>query len=331
MEEILRHPPTQILWLTRKNLPEKDSDEHKLDTLLFFLRHPECRDLEYLSWKRIDEMPEDFSIEATPLKTLEKILGNRHEKSVRRALFNSYRDSIAHGAYDPLSDYLFCREITDPNHLSRTLAIAPAVKANLLLEMEPEEARDLVLILRGLYTEKGLADFLCSIDSFQLGAAYLTDIRWMLQELRTLSDLRQILRPLPRNPQALHDRLYALFNKLPADGEALRPFSYTSRALKAQRRMKSLDFRLPVDARELFRWGETLHNCLSIYPDRIRQSRSLIYGVFSEDRLLYALEISDSRLVQCSGVANTPAEREDLQTIRSWYTYYFSSPFKESA
>ena len=54
------------------------------------------------------------------------------------------------------------------------------------------------------------------------------------------------------------------------------------------------------------------------YSRRIHEQRSIIYGVFRAEELLYAVELIDLTIVEAKAVFNNAVPNEDMKIIRGW-------------
>ena len=70
---------------------------------------------------------------------------------------------------------------------------------------------------------------------------------------------------------------------------------------------------------ELFEWAKKLNNCIYSYSNSIHQGRSIIYGVFIDNDLKYAVEIQSGKIVQALGDSNKPVSNNDMQIIERWF------------
>jgi hypothetical protein len=87
--------------------------------------------------------------------------------------------------------------------------------------------------------------------------------------------------------------------------------------------MNNLSFELPATGGELLEWARELHNCMSVYVDRIKAQKMVIYGVFEKKKLLYAVEINNGNITQASGKYNKKIDMAHKQVIGNWYEKYF--------
>lgn len=96
-------------------------------------------------------------------------------------------------------------------------------------------------------------------------------------------------------------------------------FDYLDNDRKAQTTMEDLTYRLPQDSRQLHEWSQVMHNCMYGYASTIEKGESLIYGVFREDALQYAIEIHRHRVIQALGRYNARIIEEDRNAIDRWF------------
>ena len=131
-------------------------------------------------------------------------------------------------------------------------------------------------------------------------------------------------RPRPQ-VTLIHDELvriqnlYINLNKV----EMLQPFVYPKHQLKAETSFNGLSFRLPQTAKELHTWGKELHNCMFSYASHIHDQQTVIYGVFKERKLTYAVEIRNNRIIQAKAVNNKRLSDVERDLINAWHKKLF--------
>ena len=84
-----------------------------------------------------------------------------------------------------------------------------------------------------------------------------------------------------------------------------------------------MEFRLPTNGDALAQWAHTLHNCLKGYIDVVYFGYVAIYGVFKDNTLMYAVEISDGKIGQMSGKYDVPIASKDAEVIEQWHQNLF--------
>jgi hypothetical protein len=58
------------------------------------------------------------------------------------------------------------------------------------------------------------------------------------------------------------------------------------------------------------------------YAEKIQYGHSIIYGVFKEEKLLYALELNEGEVVQAKALANEDIPQVDMEKIEAWHNRY---------
>jgi hypothetical protein len=56
------------------------------------------------------------------------------------------------------------------------------------------------------------------------------------------------------------------------------------------------------------------------YSKKVHQGKSLIYGVFKDNELLYAIELKNSRIIQAKAVSNSKIPANDMPVIKEWHS-----------
>jgi len=102
-------------------------------------------------------------------------------------------------------------------------------------------------------------------------------------------------------------------------------FHYEKSLLMTQCTYDDMIFKLPVSAYELSLWSKLLHNCMFSYAENIERGSSIIFAVFKKEKLCYALELSEGKIMQAKAVSNQSIPQEDMKKIRAWYQKYFTS------
>ena len=96
-------------------------------------------------------------------------------------------------------------------------------------------------------------------------------------------------------------------------------FEYLEHDLKAQTKKDLFEYRLPKTIHILQQWSQQLHNCMYGYSRSIHQGHTIIYGVFKDDILSYAIEIQGNKIVQALGRHNRRMEAEARAEIDAWF------------
>ena len=76
---------------------------------------------------------------------------------------------------------------------------------------------------------------------------------------------------------------------------------------------------MPLSNEDLYHWGSLLNNCLFSYSSDILNDTSTILGLFIDDRLIYAIEIRNNRIVQASSSHNASLDKSVREKIDRWH------------
>ena len=311
---ILASPSADIAWIREKDLPESNV-ESRIHLYAFFLKHPHLKSYDFFYWKVFDRFREISQTCYTVEKMLSYILNFRNEKSVKKACYTAYEASMKKFSYyDPTADYHFSRQIDDCNFLQRLIGMDVTVKSKLFNEITWQEIEHFFHFLKKHYTQKAITAFFLNMRADN----YLRDtIRMFRGEMGNF--IQEHFEKVPLRIERLHDafiRTARLHNEVILSKKV---FGYHENDLAAQTTREGLEYRLPANALILQRWSQELHNCMYGYSNAIYQSRSIIYGVFQEEHLRYAVEIRDNKIVQALGKYNKRIETEDRALIDIWF------------
>jgi len=100
-------------------------------------------------------------------------------------------------------------------------------------------------------------------------------------------------------------------------------FVYTKKELERCTYVKGRKVQLPKSNIELFDWGETLHNCLLNYAPAVKKRQSIIYGFYNNDKIIFAVEIKNNRIVQSSSKYNVELDAKEKFLLYAWFGRFF--------
>jgi hypothetical protein len=316
---LARCPGERLAWLVHDPAFIALSPSDRIHAAAFFLRHPHLREFDFLHWRSFGHCVDASRRHPTVVGMLEWVLQHRRAKSLRRTLFSSYRQSMEElGFYDPIPDYLFARVLRDPNHLRRALAIPPALKSALFEGIALHDAFALFDFLSLHYPEGRIVTMFASVDRQTLRQHTIRDTARMLH-LPAMGPLirEHFRRPAP-DLRRLHDELVRLhrFHRLSLAGRSR--FDYHPADRRAALSHGPFHYRLPQGPAELDAWARTLRNCMFSYTRAIHNGETVIYGVFEEETLRYAVELRDLGIVQALGKENRPLPGPHREAIERW-------------
>ncbi len=309
-----------IEWITDSDIMLFSVGD-KLRYLTFFLKNPHLKEHEFFFWK-MDNICNHIDEHTTQVKMLDFIVDNRKEKSIKKALYKGYEDSINKGNYYPYSDYIFSRTIGNIDLLNKLYGLYPAIKQHIFTDETFSVAIEFILFLKRYYTEKQIVKLF--IQDLQDEKEYKNrlsswrDTLRMLHSLNAFSSLQEHFLKVKLTTKKLHDEIVRVFHIISYELDAKESFEYKDIYLSACSTCKDLEFKLPSTVKELSLWAKILHNCMFGYSRRIHQQQSIIYGVFRADELLYAVELAEFKIVQAKAVLNNVVPDEDMKIIKNW-------------
>ena len=114
---VLEDPIETIMWVKEEALSQYTSKE-KLKFFSFFLTHPHLQEYDFFHWDNFEIFADISQEHNTVDKLLSHVFNHRKEKSIKKAYFKSYTQSMqTNGSYNHKADYLFVRHINDRNFL----------------------------------------------------------------------------------------------------------------------------------------------------------------------------------------------------------------------
>lgn len=134
-----------------------------------------------------------------------------------------------------------------------------------------------------------------------------------------ISQLDEHFNKVKPTVKELHDEVVRVFHIVSYELDAKEEFEYNEMQLKACRTFEGSEFKLPQTVMELSFWAKKLHNCMFGYSKKIHQNQCIIYGVFKEEELLYAVELNGIKIVQAKAHSNRRVPEQDMKTIEGWW------------
>lgn len=318
---ILEGSNTQIGWLNGNDF-KKLSVEDKLKCLKFFVKNPYLKEFIFFSWEN-----DFFDIieqrQYSPLSLLNLISNNIATKNIKKALYESYESAMhLENYYNPYSDYIFSRAITNIDFLHKLYSIHPSVKNRIFTNETFSIGIEFIEFLKLHYSQKEIVRLFAyemqDEKRFANAIHHWRDTLMMLNRANSLEHLQTHFEKVKLTFKALHDEIVRIFNIVSHELDNKESFEYKPHTLKQEYILKELDFRLPKTVVELSTWSKILHNCMFGYSRSIHNQISIIYGVFKEDKLVYAVEISNLKIIQAKAMFNRSIPEEDREIIQIW-------------
>lgn len=316
---VLSAPNETIAWMDHEKMHKMPAQEG-IKLLSFFLEHQHLKEDDFFYWDDF-EMLQEISKDYPSLKEmLFYISNNRKEKNIKKAYFESYERSMkTRNRYSYKADYLFARHIDDRNFLLKLIKIDPPIKYLLFDEVELITVGNFFAFIKERYTQKAVTKLFTEVDkqTFRYNNI-VRDTLWMFRGM-SVDYIQEHFRKVPLNFSRLHDELILINTLRKASLNGKIAFEYHDNDLKAQIQNELFEFRLPKTILVLQQWAQQLSNCMFGYSAAIHQGQSIIYGVFKDGVLTYAIEIKNNKIIQALGKHNKPIESEDRAEIDSWF------------
>lgn len=326
---IMSNKIAAISWLDERELVLFSIDK-KLNCIEYFIKHPHLKEIELFDWK-MSHLQHHTKNYPSQDEMLDFIIGAKEEKSLKKALYSSYLNALNTKGYHPYSDFVFARTIDDTNFLRELLSISPAIKEHIFTDETFTHALEFINFLKLHYSEKQITKLFAQEmqDKTHYKAAVLNwrDTLQMLSPQNSFESLGRYFHKVKLTTKSLHDELIRVFNLASFEDQTNSSFVYAPHQLAAQTTNSELRFVLPEDVFELSLWAKTLHNCMFGYVRQIKNGHSLIYGIFKENALLYAIEIHNTKIIQAKAAFNKLVHHDDMQIINHWHQKIYLEAF----
>ena len=318
---IMEHKSETVFWLKNEDLSTLSSSE-KLLCIHYFIKNAHLKEFNFYYWE-MGLLHNDTKEHNSELKMLDFIANHRKEKSVKKALYTSYKHAINTKQYNPHSDFIFSRTIDDPNLLVKLLSMDIAVKQNIFTDNNYLEGMELINFLKKHYTEKQICRlFVHDLQNNKQQKQYWEDILRMIQRDNAFVELERHFIKTKLSIVPLHDEIVRALHIAEFAYRENAVFVYEEQLISTQSVYTDLDFQLPTSVEELSLWSRLLHNCMFAYTESIQNGSCIIYGVFKEEKLLYAIELNEGKIVQAKAIYNQSVSQEDMKKIKAWHQQY---------
>jgi len=308
---ILKRPTKNIEWL--------NGEVESIEQLIFFLKYPNVRSKDVFFWKNKESFLEPLKHYDNVESFLDFFLNHRLEKSLRKAQFLSYQKMMNYLAYNPVADYIFSRTISDRNHLLKALNMDIVIKEALFDDCQIDAVIHFIDFLKHYYQEKHIVQLWLSIKEDDLAHFLLRDSSDFFRNGYMRDELYDKFQKTPLNIRAIHHELTKHSQKFDKLKQKEFKFIYSDTLMETQGVRENIDYRLPFNNEDLYHWGSLLHNCLFSYSKHISNNTSTIFGLFIDDKLMYAIEIRKNKIVQSSASHNKSLDNSVKEKIDRWH------------
>ncbi len=312
---VLDTPTNTISWIESKEL-YKLSVHDRICLVVFFLKHSHLKEYDFFYWSNFLIFAERSKEYPSVQLMLDFVFNHRREKSIRKAYYKAYANSMdVRGKYNHIADYIFSRYITDRNFLLALINMNIEVKHKIFNDTSMQTVANLIEFLKEHYDERTITKFFLDIDTY---THTMRDISWMYRG-NGENYVQEHFVKIPLTLENLHDELVRIHSLCNTSFSQKIDFEYHPNDLNAEFIKKPFEFRLPKTTHCLTQWAKNLDNCMSSYAMEIHKRNTIVFGVFKEDILSYAVEIRDHKIVQARGYDNKDINLEDREEIEIWF------------
>ena len=244
-------------------------------------------------------------------------------KSIKKALYEGYENAISKLGFYPYADYIFSYTISNIDLLKQLYEIETIQKRSIFLNYNYSVGIDFLHFLKQHYTEKQLVKFFTKdLKNIEEQNNWRDTLR-MLQTDRALGLWQNHFLKVKLTPKRLHDEMIRVFHIVSYELQAKEKFDYQKKYIFACSSYQGLDFQLPQTVAQLSLWSQLLHNCMFGYSQQIHKQHSVIYGVFQNEDLLYAVELRGTNIVQAKASFNHSIAGKHRTIIQDWWSKNF--------
>lgn len=317
-EEVLVHLKNDLLQYIKNNncfsMPDRGDKELDLSIVSFFLKNQHLKDFDFYYWANIDKLEGQ---ELTIDKALSIVSNYPNAKSVKKAVYKNYIYQLRkYKKYDSSYIEVFNHTFDDVNIIVKLCMYDYSVYSHI----DKESFKEIIVFLKKYYTEQQLLKLLnpSEINSSE----YL--LRDTIREFMYVKEyVENLFTKVSCNALALHDEFMKCTQKKRFQYIQDQNLKYLKEDMKACIEIDTYQVKLAQNGKELFEWAESLHNCMAGYFEDMQSKRTLIYCFFQEKELIFAVEVSDSRIMQASGKYNSDLTSQENRVMIKWFELSF--------
>jgi hypothetical protein len=241
------------------------------------------KDAEVLLWSVYDE---DISVE----EFFEKLLKDS-PKSVKKVIYKKYKKQVFDLSYSPLIDILILRAVDDVNYQRELISLSYGYEG--IVSIDVESIEKFINFLRK-FEQKEIVNFLKKAFEYNILMFYIATF---------------LNHPIKRYFKSIEDTLRNTIDYYEYEYSIPMKFKFDK-----------FVFKLPKNSIELKNYGNELRNCLSSYT-KIHNKRYLIFGVFKEGKLKYAVNFDKQKkfILEAKGFANSNINEKDYKIIENFF------------
>ncbi len=307
----------------------------KITLILFLLKYPKLKSIALYFWGMNKSLPKLYSPqkELTVVDALLYIMNGRKERSIRKAVFESHQKLemeiqkigevggftiVDVNTFSPYSIFIICRCFEDPNIATMLIGTKTYFHPSDTYPIKLHDTIWLILFLKNHYSEINIANLLRTVDKNT--GLWIDTVRMAATDRHAI---RVEFKKVKLSVRRLHDAFRATIRGKQTKQDKAQKFTYIDVQKDACIQVENFEFKLPHTGKELYAWSEELDNCMFSYHPSITANETIIYGVFKNKQLLYAVEIFNDSINQASGKYNKEVLAEDNRMIVSWFERTF--------
>jgi len=317
---IMQYRTEPIDWIDNSAIDQLSIDE-KLQYITFFLKNKQLKEHQFFFWKMqgIDYLDKTYTSQTQMLNLISNHLP---QKSVKKALFQGYLDSLEIEGYSAYSDYIFSRVIENTDLLVKLYELHPVIKGALFNKETLTVSIEFLSFLKDYYSEKQIVKlFAINIQdtkTYKHRLGEWSDTLRLVNEINDFGVIQEHFIKVKLTAKKLHDEIIRVSHLVSYILDAKEEFEYKDIYLNACTTYKGLSFNLPKTVQELSLWARTLHNCMLGYKTSIHTNNSVIYGVFENGELLYAIRLKGFQIVEAKASCNRLILEDVNDIVNEW-------------
>lgn len=297
--------------------PKPKDKKITLEIAAFFFKNRHLKEFEFYYW---DSLPRIINRDLYIDDALMHVTDYPKAKSVKKAIYRDYIQQMEHrGRFNSIAIEVFCRTIKDNNIVVKLLELPLDFFIN--SSMDPDDVRELILFLKGHYTEKQILGF---FNSQQLSERPFLFQDMLDQFVFIIAILHDVFQKVDCKPIVLHDEFVRCAMTERYKYISQKKLSYTEEELKPCIAVDNYQVRVPLTGQQLIEWAEYLHNCMAGYFDIIDRHDTIIYCFFHDNHIAFAVEITDMQIKEASGKYNRKLTKEENSVLEKWFNQTFT-------
>ena len=317
---IMNNKMNTIEWM-KYLLVGNISIDDKLNSISFFLKQKHLQEYQFYFWK-MSKIMHFTQTQNSQILMLDVIANHRSQKSIKKALFQAYLTAIESGCYPAYSDYIFSRVIENTDLLVKLYALHPVIKNELFIDETFDIAIVFLDFLKKYYTEKQIINFFTmhiqDTKNYKQRLDLWRDTLRLVNEINRLDTIEEHFFKVKLTTKKLHDEIVRVSHIVSYILDVKEEFTYDEKYLLASLTYKGFTFKLPKTVQELSLWAKTLHNCMLGYKSSIHTNNSIIYGVFQNDELVFALRLKGEDIAEAKGSCNSTVPKNIYKIFKEW-------------